>query len=214
MHHQLQISEQRWWLQGIGLESKLLDGVLPCRELSGKNAQNADHRHSAVADLLGAHLISVHLQAKWVTKVAWFLGWILAPLQLQDTTGRKDEDQPQDSLARSGSSEGALGALEAREPQKVLPNGPNGGHHGDTAMLNLRGTQLLEAGLVADLAEAERVKVAERHSCANLLCGVERRGRRRALRRLNGGDRGQGPAPLNSGGCRGGSRKTPCVAPR
>eukprot|EP00413_Alexandrium_margalefii_P011887 CAMPEP_0204533214 /NCGR_PEP_ID=MMETSP0661-20131031/12160_1 /ASSEMBLY_ACC=CAM_ASM_000606 /TAXON_ID=109239 /ORGANISM="Alexandrium margalefi, Strain AMGDE01CS-322" /LENGTH=78 /DNA_ID=CAMNT_0051539537 /DNA_START=139 /DNA_END=372 /DNA_ORIENTATION=- len=44
-------------------EAKLLNGILAGSKLCRTDAQDADHGHAAIADLLGPHLIGVHLQA-------------------------------------------------------------------------------------------------------------------------------------------------------
>mmetsp|Transcript_27467 Transcript_27467/g.85733 ORF Transcript_27467/g.85733 Transcript_27467/m.85733 type:complete len:218 (+) Transcript_27467:99-752(+) len=197
-----------------GLDAELLHGVEARGQLRDELPRDREHGHAAVVQLLAPHLLGVLVEAEGVAVAARLVGGLDPPGGLEHAHAEQQDREAGGPLAGAERRQARGHLLKPGQLRVVRRHGARGRHHGDPAVLDLRSSKITEACLVADLAETERIKVAERHSCANLLCGVERRGRRRALRRLNGGDRGQGPAPLNSGGCRGGSRKTPCVAPR
>jgi len=63
--------------------------------------------------------------------------------------------------------------LEAREPDEVLAQRSDGGHHCHSAMLELCCAELAEALLIALLAETQWIKVPQWLDSADLFCRVE-----------------------------------------
>merc|ERR1712032_722010 len=65
-------------------KAKLLYGILSSSNLCSKDAQNRDHSHAPIADLLGPHVVVVHIDAKRVAVVPSLPVILLPPGELHD----------------------------------------------------------------------------------------------------------------------------------
>merc|ERR1719210_998027 len=145
-------------------------------QLCRDDADCSEHRKPSIVDLPAAHLLIVLAEAHRITEVARLLRGILRPQpQLQGACHQEEEDHPVAARRREHGGQARGHALEAWELDVVLGDGAYRCHHGHTAMLDLCSPEGAEARLVALLAEARRVEVAERSHGPDLDCRVEGR---------------------------------------
>mmetsp|Transcript_32040 Transcript_32040/g.95314 ORF Transcript_32040/g.95314 Transcript_32040/m.95314 type:complete len:376 (-) Transcript_32040:141-1268(-) len=153
---------------------ELLDGVLARVELGGNDADGREHREAAVVELTVARVLVVLVQAHRVAEVTRRLALALAPgAQLQSARDRKERDEAVAAGGRVRGAKASGDALEAGELHEVLDHGAQGGHHGDTAVLDLGRAVVPEGLLIALLAEAEGVEEAKRRRGTDLEGRVE-----------------------------------------
>merc|ERR1719254_154856 len=144
--------------EAFSSESELLNGVLPRCKLRSKNAQDADHGKAAIADLLGPHLLGVHLDSEWVAKVTGRLAILLPPSQLQDRNPEEEHREAKDAFPGPNGGKTCRSLLETRQLHEMLAQQADRRHHGNAAVLQLRSAELVEALLVAHRREAQRVE--------------------------------------------------------
>merc|ERR1719456_913607 len=67
-------------------ETKLFYCILSSKKLCCNDPNGGEHRKTAIVELPFPHLLGVLIQAKWVTKIAWFLVGAFSPsTKLQNT---------------------------------------------------------------------------------------------------------------------------------
>mmetsp|Transcript_22274 Transcript_22274/g.55683 ORF Transcript_22274/g.55683 Transcript_22274/m.55683 type:complete len:249 (+) Transcript_22274:131-877(+) len=204
------ISEKSARSQNSISQAELLDGILPCQQLSRDDAKRSEHREAAVVQLPGAHLLVVLPQAQRVAKVARLLRWVLRPhTELQ---GSGDKEQRDHAVAAGSASHRCQPRghfLEAGELHIVLDHRAQRRHHRNTAVLDLGGAEGAEARLVALLAEARWVEVSQGRHGPELDGRVE--GRLRGLRACDTFLAALGEAASPSGGRHGSTRLRRCL---
>mmetsp|Transcript_22276 Transcript_22276/g.55692 ORF Transcript_22276/g.55692 Transcript_22276/m.55692 type:complete len:249 (+) Transcript_22276:131-877(+) len=204
------ISEKSARSQNSISQAELLDGILPCQQLSRDDAKRSEHREAAVVQLPGAHLLVVLPQAQRVAKVARLLRWVLRPhTELQ---GSGDKEQRDHAVAAGSASHRCQPRghfLEAGELHIVLDHRAQRRHHRNTAVLDLGGAEGAEARLVALLAEARWVEVSQGRHGPELDGRVE--GRLRSLCACDTFLAALGEAASPSGGRHGSTRLRRCL---
>mmetsp|Transcript_68304 Transcript_68304/g.190600 ORF Transcript_68304/g.190600 Transcript_68304/m.190600 type:complete len:242 (-) Transcript_68304:189-914(-) len=164
--------------------AKLLQGVFAGGKLRGDYAEDCKHCSAAVVELPVPHVLGLaeriadaELQrvAEVADRLGALRGVVLPDRELQGASEEKEGGEA--VRARRGKHcPQALGhVLEAWKLEGGLGDGADGCHHRDAAVLHLRRPQVAEGGLVADLAETQRVEVSEGLGDSQLLGRIERR---------------------------------------
>mmetsp|Transcript_13896 Transcript_13896/g.31497 ORF Transcript_13896/g.31497 Transcript_13896/m.31497 type:complete len:298 (-) Transcript_13896:64-957(-) len=208
-----------------GSEAELRESRLAGQQLGEQDAGSGKHRKAAVVQLtlleaqhplLTARRVRVLVEdtpAGRVAEVAHLLVWVLLPEgELRRCRESDNQREANGAWPGVGGGDATRHVLHEAEGCHALHEEAGGGHHGHATVLELSLAQLAEAGLVADLAEAEGVEKTQGRGGTHLLRGVERRGRgRRLLIRLSSG-RLRRDRSLSARHRPGGPLRTPGVA--
>mmetsp|Transcript_9031 Transcript_9031/g.23409 ORF Transcript_9031/g.23409 Transcript_9031/m.23409 type:complete len:419 (+) Transcript_9031:81-1337(+) len=159
-------------------QPQLLHRVLSRDNLRDNDASGSEHGSAAVVELPVSHLGVIHAEPEWVAEVARLEVLVLCP-DAQLNEEKADDENREDESTWHGDNgvelalPGGTRAIEAWDLDVMLDHRARAGHHGDAAVLDLRGTEFPELLLVHILAEARRVEEPERLRHTNLLGDVE-----------------------------------------
>mmetsp|Transcript_3782 Transcript_3782/g.6369 ORF Transcript_3782/g.6369 Transcript_3782/m.6369 type:complete len:252 (-) Transcript_3782:91-846(-) len=174
-------------LQRAALSRELFHCIQACVQLCCNYANGCEHGKPAIVKLSQSHLLSVLVQASWITEVARLLVWALSPrTELQQSSRDKKSRKAIATRGCGHSTQALWHTLEARKLHIVLNNSSDCCHHCHSAVLDLSSTIVPETSLIPHLCEPSRVPEAKRRHCTQLFGRIEVWGALRLLFLLNG----------------------------